>query len=127
MAEVTKAEPVKTEPYTELRLWIGLLLPPVVWAVQLQTIYLTSEYGCFTSRFFWNHAASAAAFVLSLIGLAVAWCCWRSLGMVTEDQSATTGSRQRFMAILGTFGGVLFTLLIVAIWLPTIMEVPCDK
>ena len=127
MAEVTKAETMRTGLRHEFWLWVGLLLPPIVWAVQLQTIYLTSEYGCATSRFFWNHAVSAALLLLSLGSLAISWFQWRSYGATTEDEGGTPIQRKRFMAILGMLTAFLFSLLIVAQWLPTILEVPCDK
>ena len=127
MAESRKAETIETRPLDEWLLWIGLLLPPLAWGLQLQTVYLTSEYGCATSRFVWNHAVSAAALILSLLGLAVAWWCWRLLGSTTEDEGGTPPSRKRFMAILGMLTGALFSILIIAQWLPTILGVPCDK
>jgi hypothetical protein len=108
-------------------LWVGLLLPPLAWITQLQTVYLTSEYGCATSDFLWNHIASAVAIVLSMIGGIIAWRHWQAGGGQTDNESALPKDRKQFMALLGILTGVLFTLVIFAQWLPTLFGVPCDK
>ena len=110
-----------------LRLWVGLLLPPIAWAIQLQTVYLTSEYGCYTADFKWNHIASAAALVLSAIGGIIAWRNWHAGGGLTLSESSRPIARKQFMSLLGILTGVLFTLVIFAQWLPTLFGVPCDK
>lgn len=127
MAEISKAETVKTDPRREWLLWIGLLLPPVAWAVQMEALYLTSDYGCAMMNFLWNHVAAASGLVLSLIGLAVSWSEWGRLGRASDDEGGTPVSRKRFMTVLGLLTGVLFSVLIAAQWLPTIMGVPCGK
>jgi ABC-type uncharacterized transport system YnjBCD permease subunit len=109
-------------------LWVGLLLPPIAWITQLQTLYLTSEYGCITAAgFSWNHVASAVAFILSAIGGVIAWRDWKAGGGHTGNESGRPVARKQFMSLLGLLTGALFTLVIVAQWLPTIVGVPCDK
>ena len=110
-----------------LRLWVGLLLPPIAWIVQLQTVYLTSEYGCTTTDFTWNHVASVVALILSMIGGIIAWRDWRSGGGDTGNASGRPISRKQFMSLLGVLTGALFTLVIFAQWLPTLLGVPCNK
>ena len=111
----------------DLAFWIGMLLPPVAWALQLQTLYLTSEFGCYMSNFVWNHVVSAGCLVLSIVGGLVAWSRWRGHETDAADDAADPGSRKRFMAMLGLLSGGLFTLAIIAQWLPTIVGVPCEK
>ena len=108
-------------------LWVALLLPPLAWITQLQTVYLTSEYGCATSDFLWNHIASAVAIVLSVFGGIIAWRHWQAGGGQTDNESERPKDRKQFMALLGILTGVLFTLVIFAQWLPTLFGVPCDK
>lgn len=123
-------ENAKTEESDQGRmfwLWIGMLLAPAAWIAQLQTLYLTSEYGCAYSDFFWNHVVSFAALLLSLSGLFVAWREWKAAGSSTEDASGKPISRRRFMAMVGILTGLLFSAVIVAQWLPTALGVPCSK
>ena len=115
------------KPARALRLWLGLLLPPIAWSVHVQTLYLTSEYGCFTSDFLWNHVASAAAFAVSLAGGVIAWREWGLANQQPESDPGNSPHAGTFMAILGVMGGALFSLVIAAQWLPTLMGVPCDK
>jgi hypothetical protein len=127
MAEMQKAETVTADPPRAFRLWIGLLLPPVVWAIQLQTIYLTSEWACYAQDYTWNHVVSIAALLISIFGGYVAYSEWRAVGGGMEEEEADQDSRRRFMAILGMLTGALFTTVIFAFWLPTLMGVPCGK
>jgi hypothetical protein len=109
-----------------LKLWIGMLLAPIAWSLQVEVLYLTSEYGCHASNFTLNHLVSIAALVMAILGAAMAW---RGLAIDTADseESDVRSSRSRFMALVGVLTSVLFSLLIVAQWLPTLVGVPCDK
>ena len=108
-------------------LWVGLLLPPIAWIAQLQTLYLTSEYGCTTLDFVWNHVTSVVALVVSAAGGVIAWRLWRSGGSHTSNEGPKPSSRRQFMALLGVLTGALFTVVVFAQWLPTLVGVPCDK
>jgi len=127
MAKTIKAKPSALDKGRTLRLWIGLLLPPIAWSVQLQSLYLTSEYGCYTSDFTWNHVVVIVALVFSLLGWAIAGREWSASGRGTADDGGDGMSRGRFMATLGLLSGALFSIVIFAQWLPTLMGVPCDK
>ena len=116
-----------SEKRGQLWLWLGLLLPPAAWAIQLQTVYLTSEYGCKYMDFMPNHLASVFTLLLSIIGGVIAWRNWIEAGKTWEAKEANPIDRSRFMAILGMLTSALFTLLIFAQWLPTLLGVPCDK
>jgi hypothetical protein len=108
-------------------LWTGLLLPPIVWAIQLQTVYLLTENSCFTGNFLPVHITSFASLILSIIGGFISWNCWTEAGAEWKNEQGGTIPRSRFMAILGLMTSALFTLIIFAQWLPTVLGVPCDK
>lgn len=128
MAEKAKAkEEDRLEPATAFRLWIGMLLPPVAWAIQLQAMWLTSEYGCETSDFMWNHVVSITGLVVSAVGTFVAYSEYRKWAPAGDNARFELGSRRRFMAMVGVMSGALFTVVIFAQWLPTLLGVPCDK
>ena len=127
MSKKLKAETMTADPSRALRLWFGLLGPPVIWAIQFQTVYLTSEWACYAMDFTWNHVASVVALAISLLALWTAYSEWRAVGGGLADESSDPDTRRRFMAILGMLTGALFTALIFAVWLPTLTGVPCGK
>jgi hypothetical protein len=128
MAKKFKAtEPKMIDIGAALRLWIGILLPPIAWGVQLQSVYLASEFGCLTSDFTWNHVLSALTLVVALVGGVIAWFEWVAAGATTEAEGVDRMSRRRFMALIGILSSALFSVTIVAQWLPTLMSVPCGK
>ena len=127
MNETIKAAPVKIDHGRAFRLWLAILLPPAAWGAQLQVLWLTSEYGCFTSDFTWNHVTSVVGLLFGLLGLAIAFMEWRATGGGTDEDDANLQSRRRFMAMLGILTGLLFTVVMFAQWLPTLTGVPCDK
>jgi hypothetical protein len=115
------------EPVSQLLLWTGFLLPPIAWSMQLESVYLLSDYACSSNNFIPNHIASAALLLLSLIGLAVAWLNWQKSGSTWPNGGSGAIPRSRFMSALGLLTGILFSALIFAQWLPTIVGVPCGK
>jgi len=122
-----KAETVTADPPRAFRLWIGLLLPPGVWLLQFQTVYLASEWACYAMDHTWSHVASIVALVLSVFGVWIAYSEWTMAGSGTENERSDQDTRRRFMAILGMMLGSLSTALIFATWLPTLTGVPCGK
>jgi hypothetical protein len=127
MAKKLKAETITADPSRALRLWFGLLGSPLIWAVQFQTVYLTSEWACYAMDFSWNHVASIAALLMSAWALWIAYSEWRAVGAGTADESGDPDTCRRFMAIVGMMSGALFTALVFATWLPTLTGVPCGK
>ena len=119
----TTTETRKIDVGAAFRLWIGMLLPPAAWLAQLQALYLSSEFGCATSNFTRNHIVVVIALIVSVIGWGLAWREWTK----SRDANTDRGTRVRFMALIGVLTGALFSLLILAQWIPTLMGVPCDK
>jgi len=127
MSETLKAETVSAESSKARRLWFGLLGPPAVWAIQLQSVYLASEWACYSMDYRWVHVASVAALIISLLALWIAYSQWKLTGGGTSYESADPETRRRFMAIVGMLLGALSVVLIFATWLPTLSGVPCGK
>jgi hypothetical protein len=127
MAKKVKAKPKAIDIGTAFRLWTGMLLPPTAWAAQLQSVYLTSEFGCFTSDFTWNHVVSGLMLAVAIVAGAIAWWEWVAAGATTDAEGGDLKSRRRFMALIGILTSALFSVTIVAQWLPTLMGVPCGK
>lgn len=107
--------------------WMGILLAPLSWAVQLQTLWLTSEYGCLDGNFIWNHVVAAAALICAVVGGMIAWQGLPKGPYDPSKQKATRTGRNRFMGYLGVALSIEFSVLIIALWLPTVIGVPCHK
>ena len=107
--------------------WVGLLLAPTAWSIQLEALWLASEYGCMNSNFNWNHVASAAALVFAIAGAIVSWRYIPSGPHEATKEKGTAGVRKQFMGYLGVALAIGFSILIVAMWLPTLVGVPCHK
>ncbi|MBV9214746.1 MAG: hypothetical protein JO053_01110 [Acidobacteria bacterium] len=127
MKKAASDSTVYRRPGKDLLLWIGLLLPPAVWITQLQTVYLASEYGCSTSNFKWNHVVSLFCLLLAVTGGIIA----RQGGSMANEQEELKGEKTatttRFMSIMGMVLAGLFSTLIFAQWLPTLIGVPCFR
>jgi hypothetical protein len=126
VSEKTSDKELET-PISELLLWTGFLLPPIAWSIYLEVLYLLSDYACLGGNLLPNHLVSAAFLVVSLVGLAVAWSNWNKSGAIWPDDRTGSIPRSRFMSALGLLTGALFSALIIAQWLPTIVGVPCGK
>ena len=110
-----------------LMLWLGFVLPPLAWAAGMEALWLTSEWGCDKSEFKWNHVVAITALVLAILGTIIAWTQGRATANTPEPTTIERPRTRDFMSLLGTVLGVLFSVLIVAQYLPTLMGVPCSK
>jgi len=108
-------------------LWLGFVLPPLAWAGGMEALWLTSEWGCDKSEFKWNHVVAITALVLAILGTIIAWTQGRATANTPEPTTIERPRTRDFMSLLGTVLGVLFSVLIVAQYLPTLMGVPCSK
>lgn len=110
-----------------LMLWIGFILPPLAWAMGMEAMWLTTEWGCDRSEFKWNHAVAIIALLISIAGVFIAWTQSKATADTPEATTIEKPGTRDFMRIVATVLGVLFTMLIFAQYLPTLMGVPCSK
>jgi hypothetical protein len=110
-----------------LMLWIGLVLPPMAWAIQLQALWLTSEWACAKSDFKWNHIVAVIALSIAVSGALIAWTQARATAETPKETTIERPQTRDFMSVLGTVLGIFFTIVIFAQWLPTLTGVPCSK
>lgn len=96
------------------KLLFAILGAPVLWSVHLGVIYVALTLDCITtwSGGAWAVYATTALFAAgSAAATLVAWRLYRRLG--GEDPLAGEREWARFLLLLGTGGGVLFTAVIV--------------
>lgn len=108
-------------------LWAGLLTPPVAWSLQVQAAYLMVYVSCAARANFPYHLASLACLALSMAGGLLSWRNWRRAGADVPDEEGGPLARSRFLALLGVLAGLLFSVVIVAQWVPGFILPPCNK
>jgi hypothetical protein len=123
MAEL-KQEPLNARG--EFFLWLGFLLPVAAWSIFLEALYLLTERACHGGSLLPNHIAAIIALVTALLGGAISFRLQHA-GWRWPDQQPDPLTRRRFIAVLGLLNAALFSILIFAQWLPTLLGVPCDK
>jgi hypothetical protein len=110
----------------KLGLWTGVLGGPIVWSLQMQTGYALSR---FSSEHRWLLVVHHLVSLLGVAGAAyctwLAWREWQRLGGGEPGGSepGATG-RSRFLALLGVITSGLFTLVIIAQWVPVFFISP---
>lgn len=105
-------------------LLLGLLLPPLIWGLQLGLLYGLVPYVCRSGNDWLFHAITALL-LLAVSGCGVA--SWRARPDVSAEpaQDAITVSRDRFMAFGGAALAVGFGATMVLAWIPTLTSSPC--
>jgi hypothetical protein len=111
---------------TIFALWIGFLLPPFAFLLNLQVSYMLVPWACSTRQLFWLHVASCGSLLLALLGAFTAWRNWQKSGRQMQAEAGSPTARSRFMAIVGLLEGGLFSLVILAQWIANFIIDPCQ-
>jgi hypothetical protein len=107
-------------------LWIGLLVPPVAFLLNLELAYALVPAACSSKTGLIVHLVHLACLLLDLSGGFVAWRVWRSAGAEWPGDAGGKSARSRFMAGSGVIGSALFALVIIAQWIPSFVLSPCQ-
>jgi hypothetical protein len=113
---------------SDFTLWLGVLGPPLVWAVYFQFNYALARWFCHNHGLMGlGHAAAVVALLLAGAAGVLAWRDWRLLGggWPSGAESGTVG-RSRFLSVIGMMLSALFVLLIAGNWLVLFFIDPCD-
>ena len=108
-------------------LWAGLLTPPAAWFLQLQAAYLMVYVSCAVGGNAPYHLASLASLALSAAGGVLSWRNWQKAGPEIPGEQGGPLTRSRFLALLGLLSGALFSVTIIAQWVPAFILPPCNK
>lgn len=109
------------------RLWFALFAPPTAWFVSLAAGYFLVAPACRSALgALALHAALLAGLSLSVSGGVAAFASWRRLGGGWPDETARPRARDRFVAVVAGFGGLLFSLVILWFWIAALTLEPCE-
>lgn len=107
-------------------LWIGLLLPPVIWAAQMQLNYWALRGACARGGNSRLYLVTAVALVLILLGELWAWVAGRSSHARERVEWGTLVSSSRFMLALGLLSGGVFFMAVLAQGVAAVIFHPCQ-
>lgn len=107
-------------------LWLGLLVPPAAFLLNLELAYALVPTACGTSSVMIVHLVHAICLLLALAGGLVAWRTWKAVGAGWPGEEGGRVARSQFMAGSGVLGSGLFALVIVAQWIPSFVLSPCQ-
>lgn len=114
------------EPYGSTALAVAYFLPAFAALLQLEVAYLSVSRACRQGSAVPLHVESAVALLLALGGVRVGRRAWSAVGRGFDETGAAPAARTRFLAAVGTLLGVLFVLVIVAMWMPVFFLDPCE-
>lgn len=106
-------------------LLVGVLLAPLAWAGQQQTLYTMVSWACQSGHAVAMHLVSIAALAIASVGALVAWRNWTRAGRAEPDGEGGAEGRSRFLAVLGLTSSAFFFLVICAQWIATFVLHPC--
>lgn len=107
-------------------LWTGVLVPPVAFLLNLEVAYALVPTACGARSVVLVHLVHLVSLGLAILGGVVAWRTWQRSGATWPGGEGGRISRTRFMAGLGALMGLLFTLVILAQWIPSFILDPCQ-
>lgn len=116
------------------RLWTLLLVPPIAWAVHLQTLYSLHAQACDSNTRLMLWLVSAVLLAIVLFTAMRAWTTWQSIPQpyaggaagAPEEQEPRWEGRAKFMAAAAFAGSLFFALVILGQTIPTVILGPCD-
>jgi hypothetical protein len=108
--------------------WIGIGLPPIVWATCFQWSYALTGGICLAGESPWRiHVLFSIATLASLMGWLSAYRAWNSVGRGVPADEADRQERDRFLGVFGMLFCSLIILLIAAQWAPVFFIDPCVR
>lgn len=106
-----------------VRLWAGLLGPPMIALADLSLHYAMTGWVCRTGRSWIFDLLTIVALILVALTTLLAWHEWKKIGQ--RDAGETVRGRRTLMAAGGLTNGAFFTLVIVATAIPNFLLRGC--
>jgi cytochrome c biogenesis factor len=107
-------------------LWVGLLLPPIAFLINLEAAYALVPAACSSHNQLPVHLVHIVCLLLAVAGGLTAGRWWKLEGVTWPGEEGSEVARSRFMAGLGVLLSALFILVIVAMWIPSFLLDPCQ-
>lgn len=105
----------------------SILLPALIWAVQMEVNYALVPHACSTERSISLQLVTVAALFLTAMSAGIAWRSWRRSGKGWPTEFADVVTRIRFLAVLGLLTSSTFFLVILVQGIATTFFNPCQS
>lgn len=107
-------------------LWLGLLLAPVAFLVNLEVAYALVPTACSAGTRLPVHLVHFVSLLIAVSGGLISWRYWNAEGRQLPANEAAAAARNRFMSGLGILTSGLFGLVILSQWIPSFLLSPCQ-
>ena len=107
-------------------LFTGLLIAPVIWAIQMQLNYTLVRRGCIVGSSTALSVVSIVSLLITVIGAVISWHNLQQARQELPTEAGGFRNRSQFMAILGLLMNGLFFLVILAQGIATRVFHPCQ-
>lgn len=107
--------------------WFALLAPPLAWFAALNAAYFTVDRACASAAgLITLHIAILVPLGVAMVAGLTGGRSWRGAGGEWPGERADPGTRTRFLSVLATLGGILFSVAILWFWVAVAILDPCD-
>lgn len=115
-----------SRPRGIVALWVGWIIGPVAWLLDLVISYTLVPWVCRTENYVVLHLVTVAALLLVAGGAYLAWRGWQRAGWEQSSTAERTIPRSRFLAAGGIMLNVFFFLIILAQGIANFMLDACQ-
>lgn len=112
-------------PVSELSLWMTLLGPPIVWALEWEVGYALVPFHCYSGTRLPIFLVTTGALLLTLAAGMLAFVNWQRVGQLSPNEGTGVESHIAFMSVLALMGSSLFSLVAIAATIAVAMFHPC--
>ena len=106
--------------------WTGVLLPPIICAIQMEANYVLVGQACAAQRNVALYIVTSVALVVTIFSGIVSAVTWKLFGTVWPTDAVDTPTRVRFISVMGLMSSAIALLLILAQAIATLSFDPCQ-
>jgi hypothetical protein len=106
--------------------WFGILAGPLAMLANEQAQYALVPWACYNGLHFALHIPPIVFLAITAVAAALALGEWRAGGGGEPDAASGVLARARFLGALGVATSVLFSLIIVSMWVADAFLNTCD-
>jgi hypothetical protein len=109
-----------------MALWVGVLLPPLVAAAEMEANFALVRQACAAQRNVMLYAIVIVGLVIVAASGVTSAFIWRRRGATWPSESADVVTRARFISVLGMMSSAISFALILAHGIATLGFDPCQ-
>lgn len=105
----------------------AFIVPPLAFLLNLQISYTLVPWACAGGHEFLLHLVALATLLLAACGGLIAWREWQRGSRQWPDDAEGRAPRSRFVSVIGILMSGMFSLVILAQWIPNLVLSPCQR